>query len=82
MRELTMLLKRVEAGETTATDAEQLRQYLNQLSLRATWQRERLLGLRGAIWDVCEQLRGEGLSVAAQNALAHAARIAEYQGEL
>jgi hypothetical protein len=82
MRELTALLQRVEAGETTVTDAEQLRQYFNQLSLRATWQRERLLGLRGAIWDVCEQLQGEGLSVRAQHAVAHAAQLAEYRGEL
>ena len=82
MQELTRLLKRVEAGEMTATDAEQLRQYFNQLALRDVQQKDRVRALRGAIWEVCEQLQGEGLSVAAQRAVAHAARVSEYREEL
>ena len=77
-----MLLKRVEAGETTATDAEQLRQYFNQLALRDVQQKDRVRALRGAIWEVCEQLQGEGLSVGVQRAVAHAARVSEYREEL
>ena len=82
MQELTVLLKRVEAGETTVSDAEQLRQLLNQFTLRDVQQKDRVRALRGAIWEVCDVLVGEGLSVPAQQAVARAARLSEYRGDV
>ena len=54
------IIERIEAGETTISDAETLRQYINSLMMRNIANQDRLRTLQGAAWDVVEAAQQQG----------------------
>lgn len=57
---IVAVIERVERGETTISDAEMLRQYINRLTIRSVANQERIRTLQGAAWDVIEAVQQQG----------------------
>lgn len=76
---ITAAIQRVESGLTTISDAEIIRAHVNALAIRAVADRDRILALQRAAWDVIESARG-GDDL--HGAVEHLAAISEYRESL
>lgn len=73
---ITDAIQRVETGHPETADAEIIRQHINCLALRAIADRDRILAIQKAAWDVCKAASHDG---DVRGAVEHLAAVSQYR---